>query len=679
MKRLSLVLLAACHGGAATTSAPQTTGKLDTAGMDRSVAPGDDFFAFANGGWIKTHPIPPDKAAYGTGAEVFERTQKQTAELIKTASASPAGSEGKKVGDFYASYMDEAGIAAKGITPLKPTLDAIAAIKDASSLSRALGSTLRADVDVLNTGNFTTQNLFGLWIAQDLDDPSRYSAFLLQGGLVMPSRDYYLEDSPRMVELRTKFQAHVATMLKLAGIAEPDAAAARIVALEKKIAEAHATILDTEDIHKGNNHWTRAELAQRAPGLDWDAFWAAAGLPKQQEFVVWHPIAIPKLAALVRSEPIATWRDYLAYHAIERVAGVLPKAFTDEEFAFFGTALNGVEVQRDRWKRGVDLTSATLGEPVGKLYIAKYFPASEKARAEAMVQAELAAFAVRIDNLAWMAPATKAKAKAKLTALKVGVGYPDHWRDYSGLEIKADDLFGNFERADKLEYQFRIARLGTPVDRGEWVMTPQTVNAVNLPAMNALNFPAAIMQPPFFDPTQPASIDYGSMGSVIGHEISHSFDNTGADFDATGRMLNWWTPEDLAHFKASSEILAKQYSAYAPFPDLHVDGEQTLGENIADTAGLAVAFDAYRASLHGATAPVVDGMTGDQQFFLGFAQGWRTEEREQALRNQLKNDGHAPAMYRADTVRNVDAWYSAYDIKPGAKLYLAPNERAHIW
>ncbi|HET9987900.1 MAG TPA: M13 family metallopeptidase, partial [Kofleriaceae bacterium] len=494
-----------------------------------------------------------------------------------------------------------------------------------------------------------------------------------------PSADYYLDASPRMAEIRTKYAAHVVAMLKLANIADADAKAARIVALETKIAQAHAPILDTEDVHKGNNHWTRAELAQRAPGLDWDAFWSAAGLAKQPGFVVWQPAAIPKIAALVQSEPLASWRDYLTYHAIARVAGVLPKAFTDESFAFFGKVLNGIEVQRDRWKRGVDLTSDTLGEPVGKLYVAKYFPASEKARAEAMIQNELAAFATRIDNLAWMTPATKAKAKAKLAALKVGVGYPDHWRDFSGLEIKADDLFGNFERADAFEYHTRIARLGTPVDRGEWVMTPQTVNAVNLPAMNALNFPAAIMQPPYFDPTQPAAVDYGSMGSVIGHEISHSFDNTGADFDATGRLLNWWTPEDLAHFKASAAILSAQYSAYKPFPDLAVDGEQTLGENIADTAGLTVALDAYHASLHGAAAPVVDGLTGDQQFFIGFAQGWRREDREQALRNQVKTNEHAPAEYRADTVRNLDAWYPTFHVEPGQKLYLAPNDRAHIW
>jgi len=678
MKWIPWVLLAACHGGAA-TAPPQPTTKIDTAGLDRSVAPGDDFFTYANGGWLSTHEIPPDRASYGTGAVIFELTQQRTAELIKTASIAAPGSEARKVGDLYASYMDEAAIVAKGIAPLQPALDAIAKISDETTLARALGATVRADVDVLNATEFATPNLFGLWIAQDLDDPTTYSAFLLQGGLGLPSRDYYLDASPRMADIRTKYEAHVAAMLRLANIADADAKAARIVALETKIAAAHATILDTEDVHKGNNHWTRAELAQRAPGLDWDAFWAAAGLAKQPGFVVWQPAAIPKIAALVHSEPLATWRDYLTYHAIARVAGVLPKSFDDESFAFFGKGLNGIEVQRERWKRGVDLTSNTLGEPVGKLYVAKYFPASEKARAEAMIQNELAAFATRIDNLAWMTPATKAKAKAKLAALKVGVGYPDHWRDYSGLEIKADDLFGNFERADAFEYHTRIAHLGAPVDRGEWVMTPQTVNAVNLPAMNALNFPAAIMQPPYFDPNQPAAIDYGSMGSAIGHEISHSFDNTGADFDATGRLLNWWTPEDLAHFKASSAILAAQYSAYKPFPDLAVDGEQTLGENIADTAGLTVAFDAYHASLHGASPPVVDGLTGDQQFFIAFAQGWRRKDREQALRNQVKTNEHAPAEYRADTVRNVDAWYPTFHVEPGQKLYLAPDVRAHIW
>ncbi|MEO8842293.1 MAG: M13 family metallopeptidase [Kofleriaceae bacterium] len=679
MKRIALCVLAACHGGAATTPATTTTTKIDTAGMDRSVAPGDDFYAFANGGWLKSHEIPADRVVIGIGSSVYDETQRRTAELIKTADTAAPGSEARKIGDLYASYMDEATIEAKGTAPLAPVLEALTGVTDEKSLARALGSTLRADVDVLNATNYSTPNLFGVWIAQDLDNPTKYSAFLMQGGLEMTSREYYLDPSPRMAAIRDKYKTHVATLLRLAKVADADDKATRIIELERKIAETHASVIDTEDVHKGNNHWTRGELAQRAPGLDWEAFLDAAGLAKLDALVVWQPAAITKIAALVHSEPLATWRDYLVYHAIVKAARGLPAAFVDENFAFYGTVLAGVEKQRERWKRGVDLTSATLGEAVGKVYVAKYFPPSEKARAEVMVKNEIAAFARRIDNLAWMAPATKAKAKAKLAVLKVGVGYPDKWRDYAGLEIKRDDLFGNLDRADRFEYQSRITRLGTPVDRGEWVMTPQTVDAVNLPAMNALNFPAAIMQPPFFDPDRPSAMDYGSMGSVIGHEISHSFDNTGADFDATGKLLNWWTPDDLQHFKASGALLAAQYSAYKPFPDLAVNGEQTLGENIADTAGLTVAFDAYRASLDGSELPVIDGLTGDQQFFLAFAQGWRQKAREQAERNQILTDGHAPAKYRGETVRNVDAWYSAYHVEPGQQLYLAPDQRAHIW
>jgi predicted metalloendopeptidase len=647
--------------------------------MDRTVVPGDDFFAYANGGWLRTHEIPPDKPNYGTGAITFELTQQRTQQLIKAADTAPAGSEARKIGDFYASFMDEPGIETRGLTVLQPALDAAAKVSDEKSLAQALGATLRADVDVLNATNYRTPNLFGLWIAQDLDDPTAYAAFVLQGGLTLPSRDYYLDPSPRMADIRDRYRAHVAAMLRLAQVADPEAKAERIVALETKIAEAHAPIVDTEDVHKGNNHWTRTDFAQRAPGLDWDALFAAAGLAKQATFVAWQPGAIAKISALVRSEPVATWREYLAYHAITQFAVALPRAFGDENFAFFGKVLAGIETQRDRWKRGVDLTSNVLGEEVGKLYVAKYFPASEKARAQDMIKNELAAFARRIDNLSWMTPATKAKAKAKLAVLKVGVGYPDRWRDSSSLEIKRDDLFGNMQRYDRFEYRTRLARLGTPVDRGEWVMTPQTVDAVNLPAMNAMNFPAAILQPPFFDPQRPAAMDYGAMGAVIGHEISHSFDNTGADFDATGRLHNWWTPEDFAHFTASGALLAAQYSAYQPFSDLAVNGVQTLGENIADTAGLTVAFDAYRASLHDAPAPVVDGLTGDQQFFLSFAQAWRQKAREQATRNQIHTDGHAPAMYRAATVRNVDAWYEAFHVEPGQKLYLAPADRAHLW
>ncbi|TMQ21489.1 MAG: M13 family metallopeptidase [Deltaproteobacteria bacterium] len=667
------------HAEVHTTPAAASADAIDLAGMDPAVPPGSDFFTYANGGWLKSHEIPPDRAAYGTGAIVEERTAQRTADVIaEAARGAPAGSDARKVGDYYASFLDEAAIAARGTAPLAAELARIAQIADRRALAAALGATLRTDVDVLNNTNFDTENLFGLWVAQDLSEPTRYAAFLLQGGLGLPDRDYYLDPSDRMAEVRDKYRAHIAAMLGLAGIGDGDARATRIAALEHDIATAHAPRVETQDVKRGNNHWTRAALVERAPGLDWPAFLAAAGLDRQAELVIWQPQAVVGIAALVGRAPLDTWKDFLAFHAIERHAAVLPKAFDDEHFAFHGKVLSGTPAQRERWKRAVDATSAALGEAVGKLYVARYFPASEKARAEAMVKNELAAFAHRIDNLAWMAPATKARAKAKLAALKVGVGYPDTWRDYSQLEVVRGDAYGNAERAELFDYHRNLAKLGRPVDRGEWVMNPQLVNAVNLPAMNALNFPAAILQPPFFDPARPIVMDYGAAGAVIGHEISHSFDDQGALFDATGRLDNWWTPEDFAHFKASAQQLIEQYNGYRPFPDLAVNGALTVSENIADVAGLAAAYDAYRIAF-GKEASTVAGLTGDQQFFLSFAQTWRRKAREPALRRQILTNGHAPAEYRADTVRNIDAWYAAFRVVPGDALYLAPDQRVRVW
>jgi putative endopeptidase len=678
---LGVALAAACTPGhpETPTTAAGASG-VDRAGMDPSVQPGDDFFGYANGGWIKTHEIPADRATYGTGSIVQELTSKRTAELIAEAARdAPAGSDARKVGDYYGSYLDEAAIAARGAAPLAPALERIAAIADRRALATALGATLRADVDVLNNTNLDTPNLFGLWIAQDLSDPTHHAAFLLQGGLGLPDRDYYLDASPRMAEIRERYQAHVAAMLGLAGLSDDAARAAQVVALEHAIAAAHAPRIDTEDVKKGNNHWTRAELADRAPGLDWAAFLAAAGLDRQPRFVIWQPAALVGLAALVGSQPLDAWKDWLAFHAIEHRADVLPRPFDDERFAFHGKVLTGTPQQRERWKRAVDATSAALGDAVGKLYVTRYFPASEKARAEQMVKNEVAAFARRIDNLAWMTPATKAKAKAKLAVLRVGVGYPDTWRDYSKLEVVRGDAYGNAERAERFDYRRNLDKLGRPVDRAEWLMDPQVVNAVNLPAMNALLFPAAILQPPFFDPSRPIVMDYGAAGAVIGHEISHSFDDQGALFDATGRLENWWTPEDFAHFKASSAALARQYDSYRPFPDLAVNGALTNSENIADVAGLAAAYDAYRIAFGGKEAPPVAGLTGDQQFFLSFAQTWRRKAREPALRRQILTDGHAPSEYRGITVRNLDAWYTAFHVEPGQGLYLAPDQRVRVW
>jgi putative endopeptidase len=673
----SLVLAQTSPTETSATSAPG----LDVAGMDRSVKPGDDFFTYANGTWAATTEIPADRSSYSAGVVLTELTDRRVADLIKEAASgkAAAGSDLRKVGDFYSGYMDSTAIDAAGLTPLRPTLDSIAAISDRTQLARMLGSTVRADVDMLNNTNVYTENILGLWVAQDLDDPSHYSPFLLQGGLGMPDRDYYLDTSSTMAATRRKYQEHVAAMLTLAKVADAAAKADAIMRLETGIASAHTSREVTGDVTKGNNHWSREDFAAKAPGLEWGTFLTAAGLGATKRFVVWQPGAVRGISALAASEPLETWKDYLTFHAIQSRVAVLPSAYYSQSFAFFGPVLTGAQKPRDRWKRAVGATNDALGFAVGRLYAERYFPPAEKARAQAMVANLIAAFRSRIDRLDWMAPATKAQAKAKLAVLKVGVGYPDRWPGYQGLEVKPGDAFGNAERARLYQLRQSLARLGKPVDRSEWVMTPQTVNAVNLPAMNAMNFPAAILQPPYFDPKRPLAMDYGAMGAIIGHEVSHSFDNQGALFDARGRLHNWWTPGDFKHFEASSAQLVAQYDAYRPFPDLAVKGRQTLGENIADVAGLAAAYDAYHHSLGGKPAPEVQGFSGDQQFFVSYAQSWRAKYRDPALRNRIVTDAHAPNMYRAATVRNLDAWYRAFGVKPGAKLYLAPADRVRVW
>ncbi len=672
----------------AQTSPPPAFPALDTAGMNRSVKPGDDFFAYANGTWIDHTEIPADRSSYGSSSVLLELTDRRNAELIQeaTKAGAPAGSDLRKIGDFYAAFMDTTAIEAAGLTPLKPELDSIAAIADRKALARFLGSTLRADVDAFNATNFFTGNLFGLWVAQDLDDPAHYSPFILQGGLTLPDRSYYLDSSAAMVAIREKYTPHVEAMLGMAGIPATGedrgklrmVQAIAIVALETKIAAVHLSREASGSVKNGNNHWARADFDHKAPGLDWSEYFAAAGL-RADQFTVYQPSAVTGISALVAAEPLEIWKAYLTFHAIQSRVAVLPSAINQQSFAFFGPVVSGAQKQRDRWKRAVTATNDALGYAVGKLYTAKYFAPSEKARAEAMVANIIAAFRDRIDKLEWMAPATKKEAKAKLAVLKVGVGYPDVWPNYRGLEVKPGDAYGNFERAQLFRYRRALAKLKKPVDRGEWVMTPQTVNAVNLPAMNALNFPAAILQPPYFDPKRPLVMDYGAIGSVIGHEVSHSFDNQGALFDSRGRLHNWWTPEDFKHFEASSKQLVRQYDGYKPFPDLAVKGQQTLGENIADLAGLSAAYDAYHHALGGKPAPDALGLTGDQQFFVSFAQSWRRKAREPAVRNQVLSDGHAPAPYRASTVRNIDAWYAAFDVKPGDTLYLAPADRVRVW
>ncbi len=495
----------------------------------------------------------------------------------------------------------------------------------------------------------------------------------------MPNRDYYLATDKNMANARTAYFAYVATVLKLSGATYPEAKAKAIFDLEIKIATAHASIVDSEDVHKANNPWPFADFATKAPGLDWTAYFGAAGLDNQKQIIVWEPDATTKLSALVASEPLETWKAYLRFHAINADAGVLPKAFDDASFEFYGHTLQGTPKQRDRWKRAIARTNGDLGDAVGQIYVKHYFPASSKAEVKTMVDNIVAAFVDRVDKLDWMTPATRAKAKAKLATLRVGVGYPETWRDYATLDIRADDALDNHDRAGLFEYKHQLAKLDQPVDRGEWWMTPQTVNAVNLPLQNALNFPAAILEAPFFDPHADAAANYGSIGAVIGHEISHSFDDTGADFDASGRLANWWTPEDQAHFKAAGQQLVAQYNAYEPLPGLHINGQQTLNENIADVSGLTIAYAAYHKSLGGKPAPVIDGVSGDQRLFLAFAQSWRDKSRDAALRAQVVGNSHAPARYRAQTVRNIDAWYNAFSPKSGEALYLEAKARVRIW
>jgi putative endopeptidase len=664
----TLTLTAANHG-------------LDPAGMDKSVKPGDDFYGYANGTWSKNTPIPPDRSNIGVFSILDEKANERTSKLIQDADKSKgtAASDERRIGDYYAAFMDEKAIEARGLKTVQPELDQIAAISDKSSLARVLGSQLRADVDALNNTNFHTDRLFGLWVSPDFNNPSRNVGYLLQGGLGLPDRENYLRKDAKDVELQTKYRAHIAAILNLAHIANAEERAAHIYALEHKIAEAHVSRTDSEDVHKANNPWKLHDFSAKAPGLDWTSYFKAADLSAQPMLMVWQPTAVTGIAALVGSEPVAVWKDYLTFRALDRASGLLPKAFADEAFKFYGTTLSGAPQQRARWKRAVNATNGALGDAVGKLYAKHYFPPASKAAAQTMVKNIIAAFGHRIDNLAWMSPATRTKAKAKLSTLYVGIGYPEHWRNYSGLTIKRDDALGNRNRSELFDYRASLAKLGKPVDKTEWSMTPQTVNAVNLPLQNALNFPAAILNPPFFDGTADPVVNYGGIGTVIGHEISHSFDDQGSQFDAEGRLHNWWTKEDFAHFTEAADRLAAEFDKYEPLPGMHVNGKLTLSENIADTAGLSAAYDGYRRAYGGKPAPSADGFTGDQRFFLSFAQVWRSKQRPEALRNSLMTNGHAPGEFRADTVRNIDEWYAAFNVKPGEKLYLAPKERVRAW
>ncbi|HEV2817872.1 MAG TPA: M13 family metallopeptidase [Allosphingosinicella sp.] len=675
---LAIFALAATAVSSAQTGGPAIG--VDLAGIDRNVAPGDSFDRYANGGWRSRFQIPADRTSVGAFVGVQEVVERRNAEIIGGAGRTNPrpGTDQRRIADYYGAYLDTAAIERRGLAPLQPALARIRAIASRRDLSTALGANLRADVDPLNATNFWTENLFGLFVTQGLQTPNRTMPYLLQGGLGLPERDYYLSDEPGMVRIRDAYRAYIAAVLTQLGLPEPEARATRIFALELKIAQAQVGAVDAQNPNAAQT-WSRADFARRAPGINWNAFFGAARLGRQQSFIAWHPGPIAGLSALVASESLDAWKDWMAFHTASRYAAVLPRAFDDLRFGFYGRTLSGAQAQRPRERRALGATSAALGDAVGRIYTRQHFPAAARADVEAMTRNIVAAFDRRLVALDWMAPSTRAEARRKLHTLVVGVGYPDRPRNYASLVVRPDDAFGNAWRAQEFEYRHQLSKIGRPVDRREWWLYPHTVNAVNMPLQNALNFPAGILEPPFYDAHADAAFNYGAIGSVIGHEISHSFDNLGSGFDAEGRLRNWWTPEDLAHFREAGQALIRQYNGYSPFPGTHVNGQLTLGENIADLAGLAAAYDAYRASLGGREAPVIGGLTGDQRFFLAYAQTRRESTRDAALRNLIATNEHAPGRYRAETVRNLDAWYAAFNVRPGQDLYLAPQQRVRVW
>ena len=638
---------------------------FDMAGRDTSVTPGTDFFDYANGGWVKATAIPADRSSYGMFHVLQDLSLARTRTILDAATVK----RGDKVGDFYASFMDEAAVNSRGAAPVKPWLASLKATTDKTALVTQIAKLQRQGVG----------GLVGVGVQQDDKDPTTYVVSFGQSGLGLPDRDYYLKDDAKLATIRTAYQAYLTQMLTLAG--EPNAAAraAAVFAMEKGLATAHWTRIESRDADKTYNKWTAAEFAANAPGFPWSQYMSAMGVTGRPFYLVAQPSALTGEAKVFAQTPVNVLQDYAMLKVLRAYAPYLSSNFDKANFAFYGTTLSGTPEQQVRWKRGVSTVSGAMGEAIGEQYVAKYFPPASKAAADDLVKNVIAAMGERLRNLEWMAPETKTKALAKLAAFTPKIGYPDKWRDYSALQIQRGDLVGNVARANAFEYDRDLKKLGAPIDRGEWFMTPMTINAYANPTMNEVVFPAAILQPPFFDPKADAAVNYGGIGAVIGHEISHHFDDQGRKYDLNGKLTDWWTPQDVARFKVFTDALVKQYDAYEPLPGQHIQGGLTLGENIADLAGLTVAYDAYHKSLGGKPAPIIDGTTGDQRFYYGWAGVWRSKFRDAALQQTLLSDPHSPGHQRVLTVRNLDPWYAAFGAKPGEASYLAPANRVRIW
>lgn len=646
-------------------------------GVDQSIRPGDDFFAYANGAWLRTAQIPAGSETWNARTEIGERTRHQIAALLNDASAQPAGSLARKVADFRAAYLNEAAIEARGIAPLKPLLDSIDRVRDKLALTRLLGRGLGADVDPLNWGVYRSAHLLGLSVEKSIHGEKTFTTFLVQGGLGLPDREYYVSPEPRMQAIRTRYEGYIGRMMARAGFDRADARARAVMALETAMAQGQATSEASANDHNADSLWSRAEFARQAPGMDWSVFFAAAGLGRQESLVAWQPGAVRSLAALVASEPVETWKDYLRFHVIHAHADLLPRAFADEASAM-QAAVTG-QPESPRAQRALEATQSAMSDALGRMYAERHFPADQKARVQIIVANVLAAFVHRVEAATWMSPDTKTLALAKLKTLYIGIGYPDQWQDYSDLTVDPLDVVGNLRRVSDRNYRRAVARMGQPVDSSEWWIAPQRAGAILVFQQNAYDFSAALLQPPKFDPAASDAASYGAIGAVIGHDVSHFIDVLGAEYDTDGRMRRWWTPDDMARFQALADPLMNQFSAYRPFPDLAVNGKATETENIADLAGLAAAFDAYRKTLGERAADRDYVRQHDRQFFIGYARSWRSRMSDGAMRTQLATDIHAPDRYRIATVRNIDAWYDAFDVQPGQQLYLAPAARVRIW
>jgi putative endopeptidase len=673
----------ATAGGALAKAAAKPRGAgfgVDLAQMDPSVAPGDDFYRHVNGKWLANTQIPGDRGRLAEFGRLDDLNAGRTRTILEAAATRPTSPEARKMGDFYASLTDEAGIEAKGTAPLQEDLKRVAAIATPADLARAIAQVSRDWLPPLPGGGAPMPPApIAVGVTIDNKQPTRYLPALSQGGIGLPDRDYFLLDGAAFVKARAAYRAHLAAMFKLAGLADPEARTARVYALEEKLAKAHWTRAAQRDADKRYNLFHRADFAAKAPGLDWDAFLDAAGFAGQDLFLVGQPSAIAGASALTREVPLEDWRDYLAFRAIHNFAPIGPKAFVQENFAFTDRTLAGTPELAAPWKRAGQILDRGMGHAVGRVYLAKYFPPAARAQAQAMTGQIKAAMGRRITALAWMTPQTKARALTKLAAARIEIGGQTPLRTYEGLAIDRHDAYGNYIRAARFERDRNLAKLGKPVDRGEWSMVPQTVNAQANPVLVKIMFPAGIMQGLFFNPDADPAVNYGAIGVVMGHELSHLFDDQGSKFDEKGALNNWWTPADLKQFTAATDALARQYDAYEPLPGAHINGRLTLGENIADLAGLSLARDAYYASLGGKPAPTVGGYSADQRFYMSYVQLYRSLSRDGFMRQALSTDPHSPGEWRAAEVRNVDPWYDAFQVKPGQKMYLAPGERVRIW